>query len=431
MGGRATRDGRQAAFVHVKARTRFMVYGSTPARFQETDVWILSVPVVWVEGVAPGNSNNTLTQRCGKAVAAQYAQDRTEAIRRAQATAAGGGDYDAGHYVMEGASIYLVTDFEIARRPWKGHHRFFYRLDDKTWRKAGPDDEPILPDLSPFEDAVYTGWRCEQTHNWAGAWKAYEAARQHPPTSNELLGELMAGRVRARGKVKQFDEARALADEGIAALDAAGASNEQKFLVWVRLGESLIDTSPKHAGDAYDKAIALLDPEDARVLSLAQSAGLSALRQGMFATARPHFQRVVLAYDKRPPARRDHAAALNNLALTLEHAGELDAAEEHIRRAIQLHEQDANRGGAVDSQLSLARILARRGSDEAQSILRSVRPLLRSGTALEGLADWAAALLLRAQHGDTLQIGQLFDRAAQRLATQKAWHDWMEADRVI
>src|SRR5262245_57509851 len=192
--------------VQARARVRFMIYGQKPADFQQVDFWVLRVPAAWVQAVEPGASSPELAQRCGKAVAAEYEAARARAIASAQASAAAGGEYDAGHYVLEGASVWLLTTDELRRRPWiEARHRYFCVLGEDGRMRAGAEaDAPRLEPLSPFEDHAFAGWRAEETDDWASAAKAYDEALRLADGNSapDLVGEVGAGLVRANGKMR-------------------------------------------------------------------------------------------------------------------------------------------------------------------------------------------------------------------------------------
>jgi tetratricopeptide (TPR) repeat protein len=413
-----------------------MVYGNRPSPKQEVEVWVLRVPPEWVEGVAPGTAPADLTQRCGAAVAARYQLERQEAFERARATYEAGGANDAGHFVMEGASIWLLHPGELVRRPWTGSRRHLLVLDAQGGARLGTeDDEPEgLAPLSPFEEAAFAGWRLEDMGFWLFAKDAHEKALEqvNDATSLSLLGEVYAGLVRATAKIHRLEEAERLAEDGVRALGARGAPGESIAIVHVRIAEGhLASKQPKHAAAAYARAIPLFPDGDPRIAEVSAAEGLAYLRMGDFAAARAPLERAVLGLASLPDTQRDgFGEAQHNLALVLEHEGELEEADRHARSAIAAHQRTGDgESKSLDSRLTLARILARRGAvADARRVLAELSHLLGPETMAQGLAHWAEGLVEHAESGDTLRTLHPLQQAEKLLAKDPAWARWLAED---
>ena len=428
-----------AAFVLVRARVRFMVYGDRPADLDEVDLWILRVPEPWVRTVAPGTSSPELTRRCGTAVQAQYAAWRAEAVSTALTTLAATGEYDAGHYVLEGASVWRALDEELRRRAWTGRRRFFRVIDDQgVMRDATDADAPALEPLSAFEEHAFAAWRADETYTWVLAAEAGEQALRALTDEADaaLVGEIGAIVVRAYGKMQRADDLDRAAREVGQLLESRGADAGARAMVHVRHGDGLLGTGrEREAAGAYAAAAALLGPDDSRIAWLRLSQGLALLRSADFDAARGPLAAAVDVLEGRPEAERpvdQLAPALHNLGLCLEHAGLLEEAERRLRAALALREQagPGHHEQALDSRVQLARVLARRGRpQDARAQLDHVRPLVPPGTRLEGLVLWTEALIDRATGGDSASIAARLDRAAALLHSDPAWSSWIAEDR--
>ncbi len=440
----------QQPYVAVRATVRFMVYGQNPAQRQELELWVLKVPPEWIVGVSPGASSPALTQRCGGAVSAQYQREQREAFERAKATLAQGGEFDAGHYRMEGASIWLIHPDELERRPWKGAHRFLFVVDAAGEMRRGTEaDEPQLRALSAFEESAFAGFRAEELQSWADSARAYEEARtraraefagsyRDPSTSVSsqvdptLLADVYAGLVRANAKMRRLEEAAELAAEAVSELDALGAPADRIAMVHVRMGEGQLEANnPAEAAEAYARAIPLFPDGDPRIFDLSMAVGLAHLRVGDFAAACAPLRTAVDGLARLPPERRrSFGEAQNNLALALEHEGQLEDAERYVRGAIETHGQSPGAEGKIlDSRITLARILARRGAtDEARSILAAAKPRVLPGSIADGLVSWACALVEDVTTGDTLSTLAYIQRAQELIAAEPAWKGWVDED---
>lgn len=420
----------------VRARVRFMVFGETPAQRQEVDIWMLRVPEAWVQDVAPGASSPELTRRCGGAVQAQYEDWRAQAFAGARASLAAGGDHDAGHYLLEGASVWRVLEEELRRRPWLGSRRFFRILDEGGVREATERDAPALAPLSAFEDRAFAGWRAEETESWSEAAQACEEALRVADAGSDvaLLGEVGACLVRALGKMRRAEDLARAVREVSELLAARGADARARAMVHVRHGDGLLGADRgREAADAYAVAAALLGPSDRLAGWLLLSQGLALLRSADFACARERLAAAVDLLESRPERPIDeHAPALHNLGLTLEHEGELEEAERCFRAAIALRESagSAHHAQALDSRAQLARVMARRGGSharDARALLDQLRPLAAPGTIFEGILIWTEALIEHATGGDA--VGAMLGRAAELLQGDPAWSSWIADER--
>jgi tetratricopeptide (TPR) repeat protein len=427
-----------AAFVLVRARVRFMVYGQRPADRDEVDVWILRVPEQWVQAVAPGTSSPELTRRCGTAVQAQYTAWRAAAVSAAMATLAATGEYDAGHYALEGASVWRALDEELRRRAWLGRRRFFRVLDDQGgMREATDADAPALQPLTGFEEHAFAAWRADETYTWVLAADEGEKALRAVTDDADaaLVGEIGAIVVRAYGKMQRADDLDRAAREVGQVLESRGADAGARAMVHVRHGDGLLGLGRgREAADAYAAAADLFGPDDPRIAWLRLSQGLALLRSADFDGAREPLAAAVDMLERRPEAERpidQHAPALHNLGLCLEHAGLLDEAEQRLRAALALREQAGHREQALDSRVQLARVLARCGRPhDARAHLDQMRPLVSPGTKLEGLVLWTEALIEHATGGDSASIAARLDRAAALLRGDPAWSSWIAEDRA-
>ena len=400
-------------------------------------MWMLRVPEAWVQGVAPGASSPELTQRCGGAVQAQYQGWREQAIAGARASLAAGGDHDAGHYLLEGASVWRVLEEELRRRPWLGSRRFFRIIDEGGVREATERDAPALAPLSAFEDRAFAGWRAEETESWSGAAEACEEALRVADVGADvaLLGEVGACLVRALGKMRRAEDLARAAREVSELLAARGADPRARAMVHVRHGDCLLGADRgREAADAYAAAAGLLGPSDRLAGWLLLSQGLAFLRSADFAGARERLAAAVDLLESRPAPERpidEYAPALHNLGLTLEHEGELEEAERCFRAAIALRESagPSHHAQAVDSRAQLARVMARRGGSharDARALLDELRPLAAPGTIFEGILIWTEALIERASGGDA--VGAML-RAAELLQGDPAWSSWIAGER--
>ncbi len=426
-----------AAFALVRARVRFMVFGERPADRDEVDIWVLRVPEAWVQAVAPGTSSPELTQRCGTALMEQYEAWRDQALAAAQASVAAGGDHDAGHYVLEGASVWRALDQELLRRVWIGSRRFFRVVDDRGGMRDATDaDAPALAPLSAFEEHAFEAWRADETESWSAAADAGEQALRSVPENADaaLLGEVGAIVVRAYGKMQAADDLDRSAREVGALLESRGADAGARAMVHVRHGDGLLGLGRgREAADAYAAAAQLFGPDDRRIAWLRLSQGLALLRSADFDAARGPLGVAVDTLEARSDAERpidQLAPALHNLGLCLEHAGLLDDAERRLRAALALREQAGHREQALDSRVQLARVLARGGRPhDARAQLDQVRPFVPPGTKFEGLVLWTEALIDRAAGGDRASIAARLDRAAALLHSDAAWSRWIAEDR--
>ncbi len=429
-----------AAFVMVRARVRFMIFGERPAPTQEVDLWVLRVPAEWVQAVAPGASSPELTQRCGTAVQTQYAAWRAEALAAAQAQVAAGGDYDAGHLVLEGASVWRALDEELRRRAWVGSRRFFRVIDDRgAMRDATDADAPALSPLSAFDEHAFAAWRAEETETWSTAADAAEEALRAVTdhAAPALVGEVAAILVRAHGKMGRADDLERAAREVGDLLAARGADAGARAMVHIRHGDGLLAAGRgRESADAYAAAGELLGANDRRAGWLLLSQGLALLRSADFDGARQRLAAAVDLIERRPEAERpinELAPALHNLGLTLEHAGLLEEAEGRLRAALALREEAGHQEQALDSRVQLARVLARRGGPhlrDARDQLDQVRPFVPPDTMFEGLVLWTEALIRHAAGAEEATIAPLLDRAASLLQGDQAWSGWIAEDRA-
>jgi tetratricopeptide (TPR) repeat protein len=391
--------------------------------------------------VAPGASSPALTQRCGGAVQAQYEGWRAQAVAGAQASVAAGGDHDAGHYLLEGASVWRVLEEELRRRPWLGSRRFFRIIDDEGGvREATERDAPALAPLSAFEDRAFAAWREEETEGWSAAARACEEALQVADAGSDvaLLGEVGACLVRAHGKMRRPEDLARAVREVSELLAARGADPRARAMVHVRHGDGLLgDERGREAADAYAAASALLGPSDQLAGWLLLSQGLALLRSADFAGARERLAAAVNVFEGRPAAERpidEYAPALHNLGLTLEHEGQLEEAERCFREALALRESagPAHHAQALDSRVQLARVLARRGGPharDARAHLDQLRPFVAPGTMFEGLLIWTEAVIEHSTGGDKVRLDAMLRRAAALLQGDPAWSSWI-ADEI-
>lgn len=140
--------------------------------------------------------------------------------------------------------------------------------------------------------------------------------------------------------------------------------------------------------------------------------------------------------EQRPEAAHSagDAAAFHNLAVVLEHGGELEDAEGCLRAAIALRERAgrAHEADILESRMLLARVLARRGGDragEAAAELERVRPFIAEGSAFDGAARWTEALIAHASGADHARVEQLLEQAAERMRGDAVWSTWLAEDR--
>jgi tetratricopeptide (TPR) repeat protein len=416
-----------------------MIYGDRPADMEEVDIWILRVPEPWVRAVAPGTSSPELTQRCGTAVQAQYTEWRAEAVSAALATLAATGEYDAGHYVLEGAGVWRALDEELRRRVWLGRRRFFRVFDEQGGMRDATDaDAPALAPLSAFEEHAFAAWRADETYTWVLAAEAGEEALRAmtDDAGAALVGEIGAIVVRAYGKMRRADDLDRTARDVGRLLESRGADAGARAMVHVRHGDGLLGLERgREAADAYAAAAELLGPDDSRIAWLRLSQGLALMRSADFDGARGPLAAAVDTLEARSEAERpvdQLAPALHNLGLCLEHEGQLDEAERRLRAALALREQagPGHHEQALDSRVQLARVLARRGRPhDARAQLDQVRPFAAPGTMLEGLVLWTEAFIERAGGSDEATIGSLLDRAAALLRSDDAWSSWIAEDR--
>jgi len=419
------------AFVRLQARVRFMVYGTTPAQQGQLDQWTIAVPAAWVAGVAPGTSSPELTERCGQAVSGQYENWKARAIAQAEAAAAAGDAYDAGHYVLEGASVWLAHAEELRRRPWIGRRRFFSVLDDRAPMRPGTDaDAPSLESLSPMEEHAFAGWRAAEVEDWASAATEYKAAFKLVPaaTDRDLAGEVTAGLVRALTKVGELEGARALAFAFETSLPPAW-----RAMVHARLAEGYLAAGrAREAADAFAAAIAALPAADPQLGTMQSARGLALLRLSDYRNAAEALA-AALAAQTAATDPNTRASTRFNLALALEHEGRAAEAEPRLREALEIraHQGLPAEGLVLDTSIALARVLARLGRSrvaEARALLGRTRALVHPGTTAEGLHLWATALAEHVESGDTVRTLVTLDRALPMIA-DPAYAAWAREDR--
>jgi tetratricopeptide (TPR) repeat protein len=230
--------------------------------------------------------------------------------------------------------------------------------------------------------------------------------------------------------MRRIDEAAAAAR---AALDL-GLSAEWKGMVHGRLAEGYLAAGrPRDAVASFAAAAAVLPPGHPYAGFVQTSRGLALLRLSDFGEAREALQ---AALDAQGPGTdpQTRASTLFNLALTLEHEGQLAEAQAHLRSALAVRatQGEAGRADAIDTELALARVLARSGAAhaaEARTLLDRTRPYLAPGKTAQGLHVWAAALLELATAGDTAQALAAMDRAAPMIKDE-SYARWIAEDRA-
>ena len=394
------------AFVEVRARSRFMIYGQSPARDWNQEVWTLRIPATWVEGVPPGASSPELTKRCQQAVLKENEKWRAEAIAMAERSEAAGGDYDAGHSIVQPTSVRLYFAWELQRRPWT--KRFFYVVDEAGGMRAGTEaDVPALPDLTPFQESAFAGWREEQVERWRGAAAAYSEAlrRAGPDSEPALVSEVESSLVRVNEAIQRIDKAASDARERAAADAAATAAAAAR---WGAVDYKA--PGPRKSSD-----------------------GQSLMKQSSYPEA---IESLRAALDEELPANTlvSRVETLFHLGIALEHENRLDEAQARLRSALaeRIHEGAHPVSDAVLMEISLARVLARSGpghAAEARTLLERAAPRLWAGAAVSAHHRWASALLDHAA-GDTARALLAMDRAEPRLRYFAIYGPWLKRDRA-